>query len=96
MKRSQLANIAFYVQSIAEIVILAVIVGIMFGVRVDASEANNNWGLSVLIAFATGCGWWFHCRGFFSRREGRGRIRGGISLLLVWGSFIMLDDRYGS
>ncbi|KAI9934765.1 hypothetical protein ASPWEDRAFT_653753 [Aspergillus wentii DTO 134E9] len=54
MKRSQLANIAFYIQSVGEIFILAIIVGIMFGLRVDASEANNNWGLSVLIAFATG------------------------------------------
>ncbi|KAK2793848.1 hypothetical protein FQN51_001003 [Onygenales sp. PD_10] len=54
MKRSELANIAFYVQSVAEIVILAIIVGIMFGLDVNASEANNNWGLSVLIAFASG------------------------------------------
>ncbi|CEL01447.1 Putative Atg22B-1p [Aspergillus calidoustus] len=54
MKRSQLANVAFYVQSVAEIFILAVIVGIMFGLRVDDSETNNNWGLSVLIAFASG------------------------------------------
>ena len=34
--------------------ILAVIVGILFGLDVNASQANNNWGLSVLIAFATG------------------------------------------
>jgi hypothetical protein len=54
MKRSQLANVAFYVQSVAEIFILAVIVGIMFGLRVDDSETNNNRGLSVLIAFASG------------------------------------------
>ncbi|KAK3712933.1 hypothetical protein LTR37_008818 [Vermiconidia calcicola] len=54
MKRNELSNVAFYVQSMGEIVILAVIVGIMFGVNVNASQANNNWGLSVLIAFATG------------------------------------------
>lgn len=54
MARSRLANVAFYVQSVAEIVILVVIVGIMFGLRVDESQANNNWGLSVLIAFASG------------------------------------------
>ncbi|KAJ6103813.1 hypothetical protein N7486_004035 [Penicillium sp. IBT 16267x] len=54
MKRSQLANVAFYIQSVAEILILAVIVGIMFGIDVNASEARNNWGLSVLIAFASG------------------------------------------
>lgn len=54
MKRSQLSNVAFYIQSVGEIFILAVIVGIMFGVDVNASTANNNWGLSVLIAFASG------------------------------------------
>lgn len=56
MKRSQLANMAFWVQSVAEVAILAVIVGIMFAVDVNASEENNNWGLSILIAFA--CGVW--------------------------------------
>lgn len=54
MQRSRLANMAFYVQSCGEIIILAVVVGILFGINVRASEANNNWGLSVLIAFATG------------------------------------------
>lgn len=54
MKRSELSNVAFYVQSLGEIVILALIVGVMFGIDVNASTANNNWGLSVLIAFATG------------------------------------------
>ncbi|KAK2865146.1 hypothetical protein FQN49_003869 [Arthroderma sp. PD_2] len=54
MKRSQLSNVAFYVQSVGEVFILAIIVGIMFALDVNASEANNNRGLSVLIAFATG------------------------------------------
>ena len=54
MKRNELSNTAFYVQSMGEIVILAVIVGIMFALHVNASQANNNWGLSVLIAFASG------------------------------------------
>ena len=45
---------AFYIQSVGEIFILAVIVGVLFGVNVNASQANNNYGLSVLIAFATG------------------------------------------
>ncbi|KAL8852970.1 MAG: hypothetical protein Q9221_002220 [Calogaya cf. arnoldii] len=54
MQRSRLANMAFYIQSCGEIVILAVIVGVLFAVEVRASEANNNRGLSVLIAFATG------------------------------------------
>jgi MFS-type transporter involved in bile tolerance (Atg22 family) len=54
MKRNELSNTAFYVQSVAEVFILAIIVGIMFGVNVNASTANNNYGLSVLIAFASG------------------------------------------
>ena len=54
MQRSRLSNMAFYVQSCGEIVILAVIVGVLYGVNVRASQDNNNWGLSVLIAFATG------------------------------------------
>ncbi|KAK1066229.1 hypothetical protein LTR74_007277 [Friedmanniomyces endolithicus] len=54
MKRNELSNVAFYIQSLGEIVILAVIVGVMFALNVNASVANNNWGLSVLIAFASG------------------------------------------
>ncbi|UKZ82479.1 hypothetical protein TrVFT333_010268 [Trichoderma virens FT-333] len=53
MERSRLSNVSFYIQSVGEVVILAIIVGIMFGLKVDDSAANNNWGLSVLIAFAT-------------------------------------------
>jgi len=51
MKRNELSNVAFYIQSVGEIVILAVIVGVMFGVKVNASTANNNWGLSVYVTF---------------------------------------------
>jgi MFS-type transporter involved in bile tolerance (Atg22 family) len=59
MKRNELSNQAFYVQSICEVFILAIIVGIMWGLKVNESAANNNWGLSVLIAFATGV--WILC-----------------------------------
>lgn len=54
IQRSRISNVAFYVQSVAELFILAVIVGIMFGINVTASTENNNWGFSVLIAFASG------------------------------------------
>lgn len=54
MTRNHLSNTAFYVQSVGELFILAMIVGIMFGLHVNASTENNNWGLSVLIAFASG------------------------------------------
>ncbi|KAH8886960.1 MFS general substrate transporter [Thozetella sp. PMI_491] len=52
-ERSRLSNVSFYIQSVGEIGILAIIVGIMFGVHVNDSVDANNWGLSVLIAFAT-------------------------------------------
>ena len=52
--RSKLSNLAFYVQSCGEMIILAVIVGIMFGLHVDDGDAENTWGLSVIIAFAAG------------------------------------------
>lgn len=45
---------AFYIQSLGEVVILAIIVGILFGVKVNESVDANNRGLSILIAFATG------------------------------------------
>lgn len=54
MERSRLSNVSFYIQSVGEIFILAVIVGIMYAVHVRRSTQDNNWGLSVLIAFATG------------------------------------------
>ena len=54
LKRSQLSNMAFYAQSCGEILILAVIVGVMFGLHVDAGTQQNTWGLSVLIALASG------------------------------------------
>lgn len=54
MERSRLSNVSFYIQSVGEIFILAIIVGIMYAVHVRRSTQDNNWGLSVLIAFATG------------------------------------------
>lgn len=54
LQRSRLSNMAFYIQSCGEVVILALIIGVLYGVHVTASEANNNYGLSALIAFATG------------------------------------------
>ncbi|RDW90821.1 MFS transporter [Aspergillus mulundensis] len=83
MKRSQLANIAFYVQSVAEIFILAVIVGIMFGLRVDDSQANNNWGLSVLIAFASGVWLLVSLPWFFLEKRRPGQDTGGRSIFLA-------------
>ena len=53
LMRSRLANIGLVIQSIAEVITLAIIIGIMFGLKVRESAANNNWGLSVIIAFGS-------------------------------------------
>lgn len=83
MKRSQLANVAFYVQSVAEVFILAIIVGIMFGIRVDDSEQNNNWGLSVLIAFATGVWLLVSLPWFFLEKRRAGQDTMGRSIVVA-------------
>ena len=54
MERNRIYNVAFIMQSAGEIIILAILVGILFALDVRASAANNLWGLSVLIAYATG------------------------------------------
>lgn len=83
MKRSQLANTAFYIQSVAEILILAVIVGIMFGIDVDASEAKNNWGLSVLIAFASGVWLLVSLPWFFLEKRRPGQDPGSRNIIMA-------------
>lgn len=83
MKRNELSNTAFYTQSVFEILILAVIVGIMFGLKVNESEANNNWGLSVLIAFATGV--WILCAipWFIFEKRRPGQDPGNTNIILA-------------
>ncbi|KAJ5454139.1 autophagy protein [Penicillium daleae] len=83
MKRSQLANIAFYIQSLAEIIILAIIVGLMFKIDVNASEANNNWGLSVLIAFASGVWLLVSLPWFFLEKRRPGLNHGKRNIILA-------------
>ncbi|KAL8669827.1 MAG: hypothetical protein Q9168_005606 [Polycauliona sp. 1 TL-2023] len=53
LRRGSLANVAFVIQSAAEVLTLAIIIGIMFGLKVRDSEANNNWGFSAIIAFGS-------------------------------------------
>ena len=88
MQRNRISNVAFIMQSAGEILILAVLVGILFALDVNASDENNLWGLSVLIAYATGC-WvllsipWFV---FEKRRPGQ-KIPAGMNIVSVgfWG-----------
>lgn len=86
MMRSRLANMAFYVQSCGEVVILAVIVGIMFGLDVNAGQQQNNWGLSVLIAFVSGVWLLISLPWFFleKRRPGQDPGHRGILIAGIW------------
>lgn len=86
MMRSRLANMAFYVQSCGEVVILAVIVGIMFGLDVNAGQQQNNWGLSVLIAFVSGVWLLISLPWFFleKRRPGQDPGSRGILIAGIW------------
>lgn len=54
MQRNRFSNVAFIMQSAVEIVILAILVGILKAINVEASDANNLWGTLVTIAYATG------------------------------------------
>ncbi|TQV96993.1 autophagy protein (Atg22) [Cordyceps javanica] len=52
LERSRLSNVAFWAQSLVEIFLLAIIIGIMFATK-NGAASDNNWALSVLITFAT-------------------------------------------
>ena len=52
LERNRLSNISFAVQSATEVVILAVMVGILKGVHSDESVEKNTKAFSILIAFS--------------------------------------------
>ena len=54
MERNRISNVSFSVSSAGEIIILAVMVGILKGLKSDASTGNNTIAFSVLIAFSGG------------------------------------------
>ncbi|KAK2603878.1 hypothetical protein QQS21_003913 [Conoideocrella luteorostrata] len=94
MERSRLSNVAFWAQSVVEIFILAIIVGIVFAVRgsdgmTDNDTANNNWCLSIVITFATAYWLVFSVPWFVFEKNrpgldvppGRDRITAGFVLL---------------
>lgn len=49
-----MSNIALYVQSVTELGVLAVVVGILFGLGLNTNPDRNTEALSVTIAFCTG------------------------------------------
>ena len=58
--RNRVSNISFAVCSAGEIVILAIMVSILKGLKSDQSTENNTKGFSVLIAFSGGV-WREYC-----------------------------------
>jgi MFS-type transporter involved in bile tolerance (Atg22 family) len=83
MMRSRLANVAYIIQSVAEVVMLAIIIGIMFGLKVQDSVANNNWGLSVLIAFGSAIWLVVSLPWFFMEKRRPGQDPGKRSILIA-------------
>lgn len=54
LQRNRISNVAFAIQSAGEVVVLAVMIGILKGLKPDESTENNTKAFSVLIAFAGG------------------------------------------
>ncbi|KDQ14935.1 hypothetical protein BOTBODRAFT_65877 [Botryobasidium botryosum FD-172 SS1] len=59
LSRNRISNISFTVSSAGEILILAVMIGILKGVKADESVEKNTRAFSILIAFAGAA--WFVC-----------------------------------
>ncbi|KAL0954343.1 hypothetical protein HGRIS_003337 [Hohenbuehelia grisea] len=59
MQRNRISNVSFAICSAGEIMILALMVGIIKGLKADESSENNTHAFSVLIAFSGGV--WLLC-----------------------------------
>lgn len=55
IQRNRISNISFTISSAGEIVILAIMVGILKAVKADESTENNTKAFSYIIAFSGGC-----------------------------------------
>ncbi|KAF7973915.1 hypothetical protein HWV62_13964 [Athelia sp. TMB] len=84
MARNRVSNVAFAISSAGEVVVLAVMVGILRGLKPEASTVNNTKAFSIIIAFAGGV--WLLCAlPWFvleKRRPGLG-LPPGTSLLTI-------------
>lgn len=60
LERNRISNVAFAVCSTGEIIILAVMVGILKALKSDESTENNTRAFSVLIAFSGGVWCMYH------------------------------------
>ncbi|KAG6915764.1 hypothetical protein DXG01_009969 [Tephrocybe rancida] len=59
LSRNRISNMSFTISSVGEVIILAVMVGILKGVKSDESTENNTKAFSILIAFSGGV--WLLC-----------------------------------
>lgn len=53
MKRNEICNMGLYISGMGEIPLVAIGIGILYSIHSNASTANNNWGLSVLIGWSS-------------------------------------------
>ncbi|KAJ3720826.1 MFS general substrate transporter [Lentinula guzmanii] len=84
LSRNRVSNISFTIQSLGEVLILAVMVGILKGLNSDSSTEANTMAFSVLIAFSGGV-WllvalpWF----FFEKRRPGLKLPPGTTIFAV-------------
>ena len=84
MSRNRLSNISFTVCSAGEILLLAVMVGMLKGLRSDSSAEANTKAFSALIALSGG--FWLICAipwFLLERRRPGARLPPGVSLLTI-------------
>ena len=77
LARNKILNVAFAISSAGELIILAIMVGILKVMHVDTSVENNNKGYSTLIAFSGAV--WREWRHLISRTSFRGGCSPGAS-----------------
>ncbi|KAL7279297.1 hypothetical protein ACG7TL_007138 [Trametes sanguinea] len=84
LERNRISNVSFAVCSAGEIVILAIMVGILKGLHSDASTENNTKAFSALIAFSGGV--WLLCAlpwFFLEKRRPGLALPPGVSMLTI-------------
>ncbi|KAL4260910.1 Autophagy-related protein [Pleurotus pulmonarius] len=84
LARNRISNVSFAICSLGEIVILAIMVGILKGLKSDESVENNTKAFSVLIAFSGGV--WLLCAipwFLFEKRRPGLALPPGTSLLTI-------------
>lgn len=53
LKRNEIINMGLFYDGVGQIPLIAIGIGILYGLHANASITNNNWALSVLIAWTS-------------------------------------------